>query len=63
MQKAQTVEFVVVSAYGTLSMDQKGVYVMLVDLKRPLKEGDKISLTLSNQDGLKVPVAAAVRNQ
>ena len=63
MQKAQTVEFVVVPAYGTLSMDQKGVYVMLVDLKRPLKEGDKISLTLSNQDGLKVPVAAAVRNQ
>jgi copper(I)-binding protein len=44
-------------------MDQKGVHVALLDLKRPLKEGDKVSLTLANQDGLKLQVAAAVRNQ
>jgi copper(I)-binding protein len=44
-------------------MDQKGVHVMLMDLKRPLKEGDKVSLTLANQDGVKLQVAAAVRNQ
>jgi periplasmic copper chaperone A len=60
---AQAQEFVIAPAYGTLSMDQKGVYVMLVDLKRPLKDGDKVSLTLANQDGLKIQVAAAVRNQ
>jgi periplasmic copper chaperone A len=59
----QAQEFVIAPAYGTLSMDQKGVYVALVDLKRPLKEGDKVSLTLANQDGLKLQVAAAVRNQ
>ena len=60
---AQAQEFMIAPAYGTLSMDQKGVYVMLVDLKRPLKEGDKVSLTLANQDGLKIQVAAAVRAQ
>jgi VCBS repeat-containing protein len=59
----QAQEFVIAPAYGTLSMDQKGVYVALVDLKRPLKEGDKVSLTLANQDGLKLQVAAAVRAQ
>jgi copper(I)-binding protein len=61
--KAQTVEFVIAPAYGSLSMDQKGVHMMLVDLKRPLKEGDKVSVTLANQDGVKLQVAAAVRNQ
>jgi periplasmic copper chaperone A len=59
----QAQEFVIAPAYGSLSMDQKGVHVALVDLKRPLKEGDKVSLTLANQDGLKLQVAAAVRNQ
>ena len=60
---AQAQEFLIAPAYGSLSMDQKGVYVMLMDLKRPLKEGDKVSLTLANQDGLKLQVAAAVRAQ
>jgi periplasmic copper chaperone A len=59
----QAQEFVIAPAYGTLSMDQKGVHVALLDLKRPLKAGDKVSLTLANQDGLKLQVAAAVRNQ
>jgi copper(I)-binding protein len=59
----QAQEFVIAPAYGSLSMDQKGVHVMLMDLKRPLKEGDKVSLTLANQDGVKLQVAAAVRNQ
>ena len=56
-------EFVIAPAYGTVSLDQKGVHVALLVLKRPLKEGDKVSLTLANQDGLKLQVAAAVRNQ
>jgi hypothetical protein len=61
--KAQIVEFVTVPAYGSLSMDQNSVYLMLLDLKRPLKQGDTISLTLSTQDGVKIQVSAAVRNQ
>lgn len=62
-QKAQTVEFLLVPAYGSLSLDQKSVYVMLLDLKRPLKQGDTVSLTLSTSDGAKVQVSAPVRNQ
>jgi periplasmic copper chaperone A len=61
--KPQAVEFIIVPAYGTLSMDADSVYMMLVDLKRPLKDGDKVALTLSNQDGVKLQVAAAVRNK
>ena len=61
--RAQTVDFVTVPAYGSLSMDQNSVYLMLVDLKRPLKPGEMVSLTLSTQDGLKVQVSAPVRNQ
>ena len=61
--KAQAVEFITVPAYGSLTMDQNGVYVMLLELKRPLKQGDMVSLTLSSQDGAKVDVMAAVRAQ
>ena len=61
--KAQAVEFITVPAYGSLSMDQDGVYVALLELKRPLKQGDMVSLTLSSQDGAKVEVMAAVRTQ
>jgi hypothetical protein len=62
-QKTQTVDFVTVPAYGSLSMDQNSVYLMLLDLKHPLKEGDAVPLTLSTQDGVKLQVSAAVRNQ
>jgi copper(I)-binding protein len=61
--KAQAVEFITVPAYGSLTMDQNGVYVALLELKRPLKQGDMVSLTLSSQDGAKVDVMAAVRAQ
>ena len=61
--KAQAVEFITVPAYGSLTMDQNGVYVMLLELKRPLKQGDMVSLTLSSQDGAKIDVMAAVRAQ
>lgn len=62
-QRAQAVEFLLVPAYGSLSMDQNSVYLMLLDLKRPLKQGETVSLTLSTSDGAKLQVSAAVRNQ
>jgi copper(I)-binding protein len=61
--KAQAVEFIVVPAYGSLSMDEKGVYLMLTDLKRPLKAGEMVSVTLATQDSVKLPFTAAVRNR
>ncbi len=62
-QKAQTIEFLIAPAYGSLSMEPNGVYLMLQDLKRPLKAGDKVTVTLSTSDGAKLQISAAVRNQ
>ena len=59
----QAAEFVAVPAYGSVTLDQNTVYLMLLDLKRPLKAGDKVALTLSTSDGAKVEVSAAVRTQ
>ena len=61
--KAQVVEFLLVPVYGSLSMDQKSVHVMLMDLKRPLKQGDTVSLTLATSDGAKLQVSAPVRTE
>ncbi len=61
--KAQAVEFIVVPAYGSLSMDENGVYLMLTELKRPLKTGEMVSVTLTTQDSAKLQFNAAVRNR
>lgn len=42
-------------------MAENGVYLMLLDLKRPLREGDEVSLTLVAEDGTKFQLSAAVR--
>jgi len=60
---AQVVKFVMVPAYDNLSMDQNGVHLMLLDLKRPLAAGDTVSLTLVTDAGVKVQVPAEVRTQ
>lgn len=55
------VKEVTVPAYGSLYMDAKGVHVMLSDLKKPLNEGDKVTLTLTTELGVKLEVAATVK--
>ena len=44
-------------------MDPKGVYLLLTDLKRPLKDGDMVSLTLTTDGGAALKVSAAVRKE
>jgi len=56
-------KFVVVSAYGSLSLEPKGVYLLLLDLKRPLKEGDTVALTLTTDSGATIKAEAAVRKE
>ena len=56
-------EDVTVDAYGTTYMDPKGIHIYLTDLKRPLKEGETIHLTLKTELGLPVEVAAVVKKQ
>jgi copper(I)-binding protein len=57
------VKDVQVASYDSLAMDPKGVYMRLVGLKRPLKEGDTVSLVLVTEAGLSLPVSAAVRQE
>jgi periplasmic copper chaperone A len=48
-------------AGGTLTMEPGGLHVMLIDLLRPLAEGDAVPVTLRFADGQSAEVAAEVR--
>ena len=52
-----------VTAFGSLAMDPKGVFLLLTELKRPLKDGDTVSLTLTTDGGEMLKVSAAVRKE
>lgn len=54
-------EDVTVEAYGTTYMDPKGTHIFLSGLKRPLKEGETVSVTLKTELGLPVAVSAVVK--
>jgi periplasmic copper chaperone A len=60
---AQVVKQVAVPAYESITMDPKGLHMVLSGLKRPLKDGDTIPLTLTMYDGLTVEVSAAVKKE
>ena len=61
--KDAALEEVTVPANGWLDMDAKGVHLLLKDLKKPLAEGDKVSLTLVTELGVKVQVDAVVKKE
>ncbi len=60
--KAQTVEFMIVPAYGSFAMKPDGVHLVLMDLKKPLKPGDTLSLTLTTDGDATLTVAAVVKD-
>ena len=60
---AQVVKQVAVPAYESISMDPKGLHMVLSGLKRPLKDGDTIPLTLTTHDGFTMEVFAAVKKE
>ena len=57
------VDEVVVLQYETTYLDAKGAYLWLSDLKRPLKEGEKIWITLKTDTGEAVDVEAVVKKE
>ena len=61
--KPDALKSLTVPAFGWLSLKPKGVYLLLTDLKRPLKEGETISLTLGTDGGIKLEVEAVVRKE
>jgi len=58
----KTVPHITVPAYESVKMGPAGVHLLLKDLKKPLKEGDTVNLTLITDQGA-LKVAAAVHKQ
>jgi copper(I)-binding protein len=56
-------EFITVPAHDWAYMDPKGAHLLLLDLKRPLKEGDTVVLTVKTETGTTVEVPAVVKKQ
>lgn len=50
-----------VAAYGSTAADRTAPHLRLVGLTRPLKAGDTVPLTLTTDGGVKMTVAAVVR--
>ena len=61
--RQKPVEFISVPAYGQVDMRPGGVHLLLVDLKRPLKDGDTVPLTLSTDNAGMLEVTAIVRKE
>ena len=56
-------EDVTVPAYGAAYMDAKGINIYLSDLKKDLKEGDTVHMTLKTELGIPVEVDAKVKKE
>jgi periplasmic copper chaperone A len=50
-----------VPAYGRTELKPGGVHIMLKDLKKPLKAGDAVDLTLTTDGGAVIKLTAAVK--
>ena len=61
--RLKPVEFISVPAYESIDMKPDSVHLMLLDLKRPLKEGDKVALTLATDNAATLEVPAVVRKE
>ncbi len=49
-------------AYGAVELKADGVYLLLTGLKRALKRGETIAITLTTDGGVAIDVAAEVRS-
>jgi copper(I)-binding protein len=61
--EAKAVAELTVPAYGKLTMRPDGVYLLLVDLTRPLQEDESVSLTLKTDGNVKLRIQAIVRKE
>ncbi len=62
MMHMKAMEKVVVPAHGEVKFEQGGNHLMLVGLKKKLKAGEHVMITLTMSDGSKVMVHAEVRD-
>lgn len=59
----QALKMVTVAAFDSVSMNPNGIYLRLTGLKRPLKEGEAIPLTLTTSGSAVMQVSAVVRKE
>jgi copper(I)-binding protein len=62
-EKREPVTEVTVPAYGGVEMGPKGLHLVLSDLKRPLKEGETVVLSVTTEAGTRLDVAAPVQKE
>ncbi len=60
MYKMRQLDSVEIPAHETLSLAPGGYHIMLIDLLQPLKQGDKVALTLVFSDKTQKEVTALV---
>ena len=56
-------DFVTVPAGDWAYMGPKGVHILLMDLKRTLKEGDMVTLSVTTEIGVTLQVPAVVKKE
>ena len=61
LMKMTPVKEIVVPAKGKVEFTPGGYHIMLFGVKKPLKPGDVVNLTLKLDDHASIPVAATVR--
>jgi copper(I)-binding protein len=61
MMKMSPVKSIAVPAKGKVELKPGGLHIMLFELKKPLKDGDTIPLTLTTSTGGTVTTTAAVK--
>jgi copper(I)-binding protein len=61
--QGQVRKSITVPAFSSIAMDPNGVHLLLTDLKRPLKSGDTVALTVTTDGGVVLQVSAAVRKE
>jgi periplasmic copper chaperone A len=58
---AKAVTSITVAAYGSAELKADNEHLVLMNLKRPLKAGDTVELTLKTDGGVNIVVSAAVK--
>lgn len=61
VMKMRKVDSVEISKGGSVSFEPHGYHVMLIDLKKPLKEGDTVKLTLKFKNAGDITAEAKVQ--
>jgi copper(I)-binding protein len=61
MMKMRKVPAIEIKAGSQTVLEPSGLHVMMIDLKGPMKEGDKVAITLGFDDGSSKKIEAPVR--